>query len=210
MKLSIATNEPEVAERFFKYIYKEAPITTSELAAPKVDLVLETRTFVLAERKIHTHLSDNCEQANIVVDYGAECVGNAAIDAIKTGFAAAYGASELLAALREFWTTAKPDAKNPLREVFIRELRRRWLDLAKVEGFFEYLGVKCDALSNHIVVFASEDNYDDEGRLLGPEWECPYCGMEIAWPGSAETCPACLHMASLGNSNSPWFRYLEP
>ena len=125
---------------------------------------------------------------------------------MRAGLHCTYDTEDLLAAVRALWlphlepedAKDQPAETNVLRTLFVRELRKRWLDLAAHRaGFMEFVG-GCGMLANHLTVFACETHYDDDGQVFGPDWSCQYCGMDLAWPGGEKKCPGCLHMASLG------------
>ena len=146
----------------------------------------------------------------MLADYEAGRVRNRAFESIRAGLETSYQVSDLMGALKALWTGSNtPTAKNPLRTLYIKELRRRWVELAAFDGFLRTVGT-AGQLANHIVVFASEDHYAEDGRRLGPTWICPNCDMELAWPGDEHTCPACLHFSAIGHAHSPWFHDVFP
>ena len=143
-----------------------------------------------------------------IVEYDAERVRQAALTAVKIGFAAGFVADDLINACKVLWgTKTPPKADDPMRIILIRGLRKRWVELAEVDGFFEALAPVHD-LTMHIQEYASEGHI--EAHPDEQEFSCEYCGMDYYWPGDSSTCPGCLHMAALGNSFTPHFRSIMP
>ena len=75
-----------------------------------------------------------------------------------------------------------PDATNALRDLFMRDFRRRWIGLFHNREILIAISSRM-GLCSHLVALAIQDTETEDGVEMGERRSCTFCKVAVNWPG---------------------------